>query len=242
MKVILIFLSLALLCGPASAVMRMWTDRKGSPFEGEYVRMGSNEVLVRDRSGTVRYVPVKNLSSRDMEYLTSVYVPDVTITFSKWSQNKFRADNALDTDKIEIVTGTVEIQTKQKLPNDTLRAEVYLIGAEVATKDYRIKSKVSSALNFNEENNFTAALPLEMESREYLEYNDQIRGTLYGGYLVVILNQRNEMIDYKTDISWLKEDKVPLLRKFRVDAFFDDNCKPRSVPRPEYSVNRAGGV
>ncbi len=243
MKVVVIYLSLALLCGPASAVMRMWPDRQGKLIEGEYVRVGSNEVLVRDREGRVNYVPLKGLSAQDMMYLTSVFVPDVTITFSKRSRDKFRPDNALADDKIEIVTGIIEIQSKQKLPNDTLRAEVYLVGAEVATPDFRIKTKLSANLKFNEENNFTSTLQLEMESRVYEEYNTtQTRGTLYCGYLVLILNQRNETINYKTNISWLKEEKIPLLRKFRVDAFFDDNCKPRSVPRPEYSPGRQLGL
>jgi hypothetical protein len=240
MKIVLIYLSLVLLCGPASAVMRVWPDAQGNLVEGEYVRVASNQVIVRDRAGKANYIPLKGLSAKDMEYLTSVYVPEVVINFSKRASDVGGKDLAQDDDKISIVTGTVEVKIKPKIPNDTLRAEAYLIGAEVVTPDYRIKSKVLQALKFTEENNFTAEFQLEMESREYMEYNLQMRGTVYAGYLVLVLNQKNEIISHKTDISWLKEEKIPLLRRFRVDAFFDDNCKPRSVPRPEYSSGRVG--
>ena len=237
MKIGLIYLSWVLLCGSASA--RMWTDRDGTLIEGDYVRMGTSQVVVRDRAGKARNVPLKRLSSLDIEYLTSVFVPDLTVVFSKSSRKKWQSSLSSG-DKIDIVTGRVKIQVKQKIPNDTLRAEAYLIGAEVATPDFRIMSKVSSPLKFTAENDFTASLQLEMESREYEEYNKTTRGTLYDGYLVVVFDQKNNRIDFKTNISWLDEETIPLLMKFRVNAFFNDDCKSRSVPRPEYTVDRAG--
>lgn len=241
MKTILTYLSLLLLCSSATAAMRVWTDRQGNLVEGEYVRMGSNNAVVRDEQGVAHDIPLKGLSTLELEYLTSVFVPDVSINFSKKTRAKYRSENALPGDHVEYVIGRISIKAQQKMENNTLRAEAYLIGAEVASDDYRIKSKVAPPLSFTAANKFTAEFQLEMESREYQEYNFQIRGTLYDGYLVVVLNQRNEVIEYKTNLSWLDEEKIALLRKFRVDAFFDDDCKARSVPRPEYTESRVGG-
>ena len=240
MKTVLIYLSFVFLCGPASAQMRMWIDRNGDAVEGEYVRMGSSQVTVRDRAGKAQYITLKSLSKKDAEYLSTVVVPDVMITFSKRTRGKWRSEYALASDKIEIVTGTVTIKAKQKFSNDKLRAEAYLIGAEVATPDYRIKSKVSLALKFTEENDFTAEFQLEMESRQYEEFNYQGRGTLYDGYVVLVLNQNNEVIVHKTNVSWVDEEAIPPLRKFKVNAFFNKDLQRRGIPRPDSSEARVG--
>jgi len=240
MKCFLSFLSLLLLCAPGFAEMRIWRDQQGNCIEGEFVKTLSNKVLLEDPWKGKHFIPLKNLSKEDVVYLKSIFIPELTFRFYTKSRAKWRTEHALAEDRIEIITGHLDIQAKGEMESNSLRAEVYMVGKEVATDDYRITQKKIFPLNFTEENKYQVQFELETESRRYMEYNYEERGTLYDGYLIVVLDRNGKVIQHKSNLSWLDDREVEQIRSFPVNAFFNDECKRKSPPHPLFSSERVG--
>ncbi len=141
-----------------------------------------------------------------------------------------------DGDIINVVTAEVQVRKKSRAPfNGILRAEVYLIGKEVATDHYRLSGRGTSRVQFTEENQGVYTFQTSADFRVYEEYNDlEMRGAEYAGYLAVVMDSMGNRLAAETDLSWLKDEKIDALRKFHIDSFFDENCRKRSVPRPRY--------
>lgn len=132
------------------------------------------------------------------------------------------------------------VSAREKIESDCLRAETYLIGEEVATDDFKLLCHASMPLRFCEEDEYTCRMHMETESRKYMEYNYQMRGCLYLGYVVIILDRDDHPVECKSDLSWITEDRLDALRQFDDGDFFNDQLEPRPVPRPNYSKYRVG--
>jgi hypothetical protein len=153
------------------------------------------------------------------------------------SGNATRSEYEQFADEIYVVTATVQIRQESSADFDgILRAEVYLIGKEVATDVYRLSGKSISQVQFTEENNRKYTFETSADFRVYEEYNRlETRGAEYAGYLVVVLDPTGNILDTRTDLSWVEgEEKVDTLREFYIDTFFDESVRKRSVPRPQY--------
>lgn len=231
------------LCGALFADdARVWRNQQGERFEGRFVRVLLGKVMLETDDGEKLYIPLKELSKWDLKHLSSVFVPKVNIRFSDSSRSKFRSKNALADDLIKIVTGMATVETKDEIESSTLRMEAYMIGEEVATDDFKLLEKGAMSLKFSEENEYTCQLVLETESRKYIEYNRRIRGCLYIGYVVVVLDRKGQVVDFRSDISWIQGDQLEKLRQFEKKDFFDSNLKSRPVPRPKNTGRDRVGV
>jgi hypothetical protein len=230
------------LCGGLFAEdIRIWRNQQDERFEGRYVRILLGKVMLETGDGQKIYIPLKELSKWDHKYLSSIFIPRVNIQFSDSSRSKFRSKNALADDMIRIVTGTATVESKDQLESDTLNMEVYLIGAEVATDDFKMLEKGTMPLIFTEENEYTCRLVLEIQSRRYMEYNYQLRGCVYLGYVIVIRDHRDQVVDFRSDINWIKEGQLDKLRQFEKSEFFNSELQARPVPRPKNTgMDRVG--
>lgn len=230
-------------CDPVFAEMRVWEDKAGKSVKAEFVRELFGSVELRRPDGSLHSIPLENLSAQDTKYLRSRIPPEIELEVRTQSQEKERNKNATQSnfeqfsDDIEVVTAKVEVRQKSSAVfNGTLRAEVYFIGKEVATDHLRLSGKGTAQVQFTEENRKRFTFQTSADFRVYEEYNNlETRGADYAGYLVVIIDSTGNKLAVQTDLSWLEEDeKIDVLRKFHIDAFFDDNCRKRSVPRPRY--------
>lgn len=238
----MLFPVILLLCGGLFAEdVRIWRNQQGERFEGRYVRILLGKVMLEAGGGQKIYIPLKELSKWDHKYLTSIFIPRVNIQFSDSSRSKFRSKNALADDMIRIVTGTATVESKDRVESDTLRMELYLIGEEVATADFKLLEKGAMPLKFSEENEYTCRLVLETQSRRYMEYNRQLRGCLYLGYVVVIRDGRDQVVDFRSDINWIRKEQLDKLRSFEKSDFFNSELQARPVPRPKNTgMDRVG--
>ncbi len=229
-----------LLAGAAFPEVRIWRDRTGRQVEGSFSKMIGSDVMVVSPAREKIYLPFSSLSQGDKDYLAERLVPETEIRFLKKSASKVRSKNALPNDYVSIVTGVVEVQSKEKTPNDALRAEACMVGRERDSGKYKLICKASSVLEFTEENNYRDQFRMVGESRYYEEYNYEIRGVEYVGYAVFVLNRRNEIVHHDTNLSWLTEDKFEAFRKLQTWYFFAESCRRVSTPRPAYTENRVG--
>lgn len=232
-------------CGAVSAEMRVWEDKSGKAVKAEFVRELFGSIELRRPDGSLHSIPLENLSAQDMTYLRTRIPPEIEVEVRTQKREKERNKNATRSeyeqfsDEINVITAKVEVRQKSSAVfNGTLRAEVYFIGKEVATDHLRLSGKGTSQVKFTEENKRKHTFEASTDFRIYEEYNRDTRGADYAGYLVVVLDALGNKLAVLTDLSWLEGDKIDVLRKFHVDAFFDKECRKRSVPRPRYYDGR----
>ncbi len=227
--------------GAVSAEMRIWEDTSGHSVKAEFVRELFKAVELRRPDGTLHSIPLDNLSEQDSAYVRTRIPPEIALNVRKQKRDKVRNEDFVqDGDFISVVTADVEIRKTSRAPfTGNLRAEVYLIGKEVATDHYRLCGRETSRVLFTEENQSVYTFQTSAEFRVYEEYNHlEVRGAEYAGYLVVVMDPAGNQLATRTDLSWLKDEKIDALRAFHVDSFFDENCRKRSVPRPRYYDSR----
>lgn len=239
-KHVLVGLVVMLLAAAVFPELRIWRDQAGRQVRGSFSKMIGNDVMVVSPAGKKIYLPFSSLSQGDRDYLSDRLVPETEIRFLKKSAPKVRSKNALANDYVTIVTGVVEVQSKDKTPNDALRAEAYMVGRERASGKYKLIRKASSVLEFTEENNYRVQFRMVGESRYYEEYNYEIRGVEYVGYVVFVLNRQNEIVNHDTSLPWLTNDRFNAFRRLQTWDFFAENCQRVSTPRPAYTENRVG--
>jgi hypothetical protein len=236
-------LMLAVLGGfrSARAEMRIWEEKSGLQIKGEFVRELFGEIELRRPDGSLYSIPVKNLSEQDAEYVRTVIPPEIDLTVRKSEEPKVRNEKFVRAGDI-MTTITIEVTARKKSRapfNGVLRAEVYIVGKEVATDDYTLLGKSTSRIIFTDENKGRFTFTAAADSHVYEEYNElEIRGAEYSGYVVVIVDALGNKLQVENGLSWLQDDHVDKLRRFYVGAFFDEMCRKRSVPRPKYYEDR----
>jgi hypothetical protein len=235
-----------IVCSAFSAEMRVWEDKSGNPVKAEFERELFGSVELRRPDGSLYSIPLENLSELDRKYIRTQIPPEIELEVRTQKRAKERNPNTTRAayeqfrDDINVVTANVEIRQKsQAVFTGTLRAEVYLIGEEVATPDiYRLAGKEAAQVQFTEQNKKRFKFETSADFRVYEEYNYDMRGAEYAGYLVVLLDPMGNIMKTDTDLSWLEDSEIDDLRKFYVDSFFDEDCRKRSVPRPRYYTGR----
>ena len=230
-------------CGSVFAEMRVWEDSSGKSVKAEFVRELFGSIELRRPDGSLHSIPLENLSAQDVKYLRTRIPPEIELDVRTKKLAKERNENATRSeyeqfaDDIDVVTAKIEIRQKSSaVYNGTLRAEVYLIGQEVATDHFRLSGKGTSQVQLTEANEKKYTFETAADFRVYEEYNKlETRGAKYAGYLVVVIDPAGKKLATATDLSWLEgEKKIDALRLFHIDSFFDENCRKRSVPRPRY--------
>lgn len=227
----------AALSASAGAEMRFWHDRSGNEFKGEFSKAVFGNIYFRGAGGNVFPVAATNLIDSDMDYIRSITPPKITINFSK----KIREitdyppeydPSVWDDHEIE-VTGLVAVKKIGQQPyGGTLRGEVYLIGQEVAADEFRLFAKKEFAVTFPGETS-EFQVQLKQTLRYYSMRGEIDRGAHYKGFVVVVADPDGNRMGFKTDLSWMKEDKIDALRKIPCPGFMDQDCNKRPVPRPK---------
>jgi len=236
-------------CSAVGAEMRVWRDKSGNQFVGEFVREKFGSVMLKTPDRRPLSIKKVNLSAGDLEYLRTTILPPIKMTVRKKKREKERNEDFRQSgDYISIVTLEVTVQKMSREPYaGTLRAEVYLVGEEVEEGTsgplYRLSGKGESQVFFNEENRGKYEFSKSATFRQYEEYRTGVpRGVEYAGYLVVMFDPQGNRMGYKTDLGWLDEDEIEKLRSFYVGKFFDESCRKRSVPHPKYYAPRIENI
>ena len=244
-------------CGPVIAAMemRIWEETSGKQVKARYDRELFEDVQLRRPDGSLYVIPLRELSRQDLKYIRTRIPPEIELEVRARMRTKERNPNYTRWHDFEddIETGTVTLkvrQTSKDLFLGTLRAELYLVGREVCTKDiYRLCRKKTIQFKFPEEGDPEYEFSASVDFRIYEEYNYTTRGADYEGYLVVVTDAKGKKLAVKTSLNFLEEDvavdeevvpwfKVDKLRKFHEFEFFDTDCRKKGVPRPDYYTPR----
>jgi hypothetical protein len=238
---LLTFGLIAMLSGsPLFAEMRTWRTKDGRRVEAEYVREFVGTVFFKDADRKQISIELDDLSEKDLNYLRTTVPPELDLKFSKRTSNKERSVyNWYHDDVIEIVTGIVQVEKKSKAAFDgQLRAEIYFVADEVSTSEHSLVAKHMFLVEFSKESRGRFVHESSVEVRRYRDYPHLMRGANYAGHLVVVFGPLGNRIATMTDLPWLDDDEVELLRSLPEKTFFNDSCRKVSVPRPKYYTDR----
>lgn len=230
--------SLFFVSGWANAEMRTWTKKDGTTLQAEFVREVLGTLVLKDAAERKISIRLNNLSVSDLRYYQNTIPPKINIDFFKNIKKKKRNRFAVSfiRDEMFVLNGTLTLTKESKRPfGGTLRGELYLVGQEVATDDYRMLLKKKFPLRFTAENKGICSLSVVTEIRQFIvALTKQSRGVTYSGYMVVIADEKGKVLQTKTDLGWLDEESLSFFRELPAGSFFNDLGFRVKVPRPPY--------
>ena len=191
-----------------------------------------------DPRGRQRKVPLARLSEKDQQYIELSQIPKFNIDFSKKSQQKFFEESTLLPGAhwlpkhIDYVFSTRLKQTSAGIYNHELKVEFFAIGEEIEGDNYILFDRQESRFTPTKENGRShtfsgKTVPL----RENVIFIER-RGQKYGGYLVVVTDERGMIVDYGSSHKWLR-DIINNLRQLPVGKHFDKTGTRVEPPRPK---------
>jgi hypothetical protein len=227
--VCLIFCAMSL---RASAEMRVWHDKSGNEYAGEYERTAFGKFFFRGPDKNVFSVVMTNLVDSDLAYVNTQVLPEIKIQFRKRKQEKEKSEYSWGGYNEVEVKAAVTVRKLSKMPySGTLLGEVYLIAQEVATDDYRLFAKKKFQVVFPDEKDSHCEVQLNAIVANYIEINHQMRGAFYKGYVVIVSDPDGNLVELKTTLWWITEEKLDAFRRLPVPGFFNQECRKKPVPR-----------
>jgi len=217
MKWFQLFVSAVLLGTSVFSEVRMWTGEDGQRIEGTFQRELLGRIQIRDTKGKLYLIPLEKLAKSDLSFLQKNIVPEVDINFRKNSVFKPEMEWTIPGDKTTLYTCTVTIDKKSEMDSKVmLTAELYLIADELDGDNWVLQSYDKKRFMFPEGKDSSFEFTVkDVGFRRYEEkwggQTTGTRGESYLGYLIVVLDGKGRLADYKTDLDnepWFKDDDV----------------------------------
>ncbi|MEI6892832.1 MAG: hypothetical protein V5783_11735 [Pontiella sp.] len=230
--------------------MRLWTALNGKTVEAEFKMMMGSDVVLENKKGRQIKFAESQLSLEDQDYLQLINPPDFSINWMNkseqisnppappWSGGISRPLRMFN------FTFGVKIQPKSssKTYNHDLKVEYFAIGDEIDGNNYVLLDYQSghfNPANFWDKEFLLSGDPVKLQSMAY-RGTAPVRGTRYGGYLVVITDPRGEVLEYKASHEFLYE-KLDKLRKLRPNNHFNRDVE-RVIPARPTEDSRGSGA
>ena len=235
-------MALMVLC-ETQAEERTWTHQSGRTIAAEYVSTTlSDEVVLKKSDGTEIKLPLAELSPEDIDYVTLRHPPKLKIDFSDSSKMDTldSSDRWPDNPQVfeEVVQFKVRIkQEGSKNYHFPLNVEYYAVAYQYQDHDkYCLLMKGNKDFELNDKNHHMVEIS-SPRLKLPLEFTLSVNhfGRKYSNYLVLVRDQRGEIIAHECSREWLYRYREKLA-KLPVGAFFDDVCTRRhaSGPKPNY--------
>jgi len=221
---------------PDGNEMRTWVVGDGKTLEAKFVTVIGGKAVLKDSRGRQRKVPVDRLSGDDRLYVELAQPPKFNIDFSKQSSQRFFKESPILSGflpkQIDHVFSTRLKQVSAGEYNHELKVEFFAIGEEIEGDNYILFDRQESHFTPTKENRRShtfsgAPVPL----RESVLFSER-RGQKYGGYLVVVTDERGRIIDQGSSHKWL-QDILGNLRTLPVGKHFDKAGNRVCPPRPD---------
>jgi hypothetical protein len=217
-----------------SAEMRTWTVSSGQSLEAEYLRTTmSDEAQLRKADGNEIAVPLKMLSAEDLSYIDLQHPPKLKVEYGKYSRRDSMDSNCTpelgaDLKIVQQVTYTFNVRIRQTDSKDypfNLRVEYYAIGRQFQNKDkHVILYKYTTDLVLNDENKREFKwVSQEIKTPMEFTLDETTFGRDYVGGMILIYDERGEVIAHKEVRDWLFDNREKL-RELPVGSFIDREC------------------
>lgn len=232
----------------AVAEMRTWTLNDGRTFEAEIAAglPGINTVKMITGDGRKVEVPLDQLSAEDRKYIELSHPPKLEIDIlkslktmlysarlTKWGADVRPSDTR----------ATFGVRVKQVGTGDypyELKAELFAIGRQIYADRYILLDRETWTFRLTNENKrrFEEMGQNTITLQDFVmnDYYDQqgftSRGEKYHGYIIVVTDERGEIVAHNESSNWLW-DNFDNLTKLRKGNYLDQTCARRYPIRPE---------
>ena len=218
--------------GSRESKMRTWTLAGGRTLEAEFVNIFAGKVVLKDAKGKIRKVSKERLSAEAVEYVELACPPTLEVNFlnnfdrMEFSNTRFYYYGRRHPEE----RGHYGIQLRQISAgeyNHALKVELFAIGQQEGGRStHLLLDRQETTFNPAEEEQRTYEFrsPREVVLRNFDDYYKNIdRGEKYASYLVVVTDERGEVVAVKSPKKWLV-DNLDNLRKLSIGNFMDKNC------------------
>lgn len=220
--------------------VHVWSSADGKKFEGEYLTvMGQSVVLKTAREKQVK-VPFSDLSEADREFVGLLNPPRFNINFSKKSDfvpppplSPYEGIEQRPLQLFDYTFGAELKQTSAGTYEHKLKVEYFAIGEEVDGDNYVLLDRGEDSFIPSEpgkEKFSFSGEPVRIRAMAF-RASAPVRGVKYGSFLIVVTDKRGEIIQYKTPKDWLF-DIAAELRELPVGKHFNKAGERTYPPRP----------
>ena len=229
---------------PPETNVRQWTLNSGKSMEAEFIVLMGDKVVLKKSSGRQVKIPFNELSEEDHDYLMLAIPPPLKIAFLK-DQERFKFQNLPLVDSNVPVftkfTGGVKIQKSNRKPYPkSLKVELFTIAAERDGNNYILMERTEGSFTPSEENEGTFELHGNgFWLRDYVNGRRDRRGEKFQGHMVVVTDERGEIIAQSISNDWML-DNLDFLREFPVGRHFSKAGERVYPPRPELNRTHWG--
>ncbi len=223
------------------AEMRSWTTRSGDVLEGEYVAVFFDQIVLRTPSGARLKVPLEAVSAEDIKYVELANPPQLTVDFLESADQVFIkpspiwVNNSPVTQLKHSFGARIKQTSIKEYPHD-LTVEVFALSQQVydPSKYHLIFRGKSAPFRLNPETRYRyeyrgeKGIPLS----RYLLSGEYPRGQKLAEMLVVVRDERGEIIAYNTTKNWLYKNLESLIT-IPVGGWLDKTCTRRHPTSPK---------
>jgi len=219
---------------------RLWAFANGKSVEAEFVNIFSGKAVLKTERGKVLKVPPSEFAEDDRKELELLNPPKLSMSFKKDTQQfevRSNPDLNVPVPAATEFAGGVVIEQEDK-NNDyrrPLRLEFYVILDEYDGNNFILHDRIIQDFTLTPQNDRR----FEIYSRKdimlrYEHYAGNVRGEKYKGYMVLVFNERDELIAQNLSHDWLLDIRDKLL-DFPVGRHFNKQGERVFPPRPIFS-------
>jgi len=217
--------------------MRMWGGADGKTLEARFLTVIGGKAVLEDSRGKQRKVPLELLSGEDREFIELAQPPEFNIDFSRKSTQRHIQESPDITGNppkvIDYVFSAKLAQTSAGIYSHELKVEFFALGSEVNGDNFILLERQDSLFTPTEENRrshtFQGDTVTLVQTVAYFG-RGELRGRKYGGYLVVVTDERGQIVDHGASNKWLL-GILGQLRTLPLNSHFDKTGTRVGVPR-----------
>ena len=225
----------------ARAEIRSWTTRSGEVLEGEYVTVQFDQIVLQIPSGTRVKVPLAEVSAEDRKYVELANPPQLTVDFLESADQVFIKPSPIwiNSSPVTQLNHSFGARIKQisikEYPHD-LTVEVFAFAQQIYDpgKYHLIFRSKSEPFRLTSEDRYRYEYRVEKDiplSRYFLS-GKYPRGQKLAESLILVRDERGEIIAYNTTKNWLYRNLEKLMT-IPVGGWLDKTCTRRHPTSPE---------
>jgi hypothetical protein len=241
-------LAFMLVNGCFAAETRVWTSKSGKKVEGEYVNATLEKVTIKNASGDLVQLPFDQLCDEDLDYVDRLNPPEISIDYQESAQPwEYVSDDWITDSGIVIKDhpiylmdaefGALIKQKSTKEYNHDLTIEMYIFTHQNLDPDkhHLIGRVESQPFRLTKENDFRYVFTAPDTYRiiYYNLWSTYKRGEKPGKYLIIVRDDKGNIITYRTRSEWLYKN-LDKLEKLPIGSWINDECErvhPTVPPR-----------
>ena len=204
--------------------LRLWMLKSGKSVKAELViQMGHKTILKTDQGKKLK-IPTNELSEEDLAYLELASPPSLKLTVQK-EVDRFRFPDVISAAIPPVLTeftlGVKIEKLRKKIYTRELKVELFSIASEIDGNNFILLDRKEGTFTLSEQNDgFYEFWGRKTEMRNYKDWEGNRRGERFKGHLVVVTDERGEIIAQNITNDWFL-DIIESLREIPIGRHFD---------------------